>query len=266
MLIQKKSLSQVFLTKPLIIKKIIDVLSINEDETVIEIGSGLGYLTKVISKQCKKVIAIEIDSELIKLAKINIVSSNVFFINEDILKVDLLELFKKETLDCKKIKIIGNLPYSIATKIVLKILNYHDYFSKFVFMLQWEMAERFVALPNTKKYNDLTVKLNFYAETKIEFKLKPNNFIPRPLVNSAIISGKMNKNLPYLQNESNFWLFVKKMFSYKRKILLNNLKYEKKIDKDEWKKQFIDMNWSINKRAEECNWLDFMKLFRLLNK
>ena len=210
MLRPKKKWGQNFLNDPNIARKIISLLGDISHKEVLEIGSGNGALTKLIN--AKKITAVEIDTTLCdSLRKID--NLNLFIINEDILKADLNEIIFD--------KIVGNLPYNISSQIIFKILN-HSNWSKAVFMIQKELADRIVSKEGSKQYGRISVMIQSICNVKKEFNVSPNCFFPKPEVQSTVISlkKKTTKGLDY----KNLHEIVKISFSQRRKKIKNTLK------------------------------------------
>ncbi|ACF06974.1 dimethyladenosine transferase(S-adenosylmethionine-6-N', N'-adenosyl(rRNA)dimethyltransferase) (16S rRNA dimethylase) (high levelkasugamycin resistance protein ksgA) (kasugamycindimethyltransferase) [Metamycoplasma arthritidis] len=249
--IAKKRFGQNFLINKAIQKAIVDVACV-DDENVIEIGPGLGALTDLIKELSKELIAYEIDNDLFKKLLVENQNSNVRFINEDFLNATFDE--KKEWV------VIGNIPYNITSEILFKLIENHSILKKATLMVQDEVANRLVAMPKTKEYSKLTVSVNFVGNVKKHFVVKASNFNPAPKVDSAIITIDFYKSLPY--NLKKVLAFIKQIFAFKRKMLINNLV-------PQWPK--ADVIWAIEQighkqttRAEELSLQEIMKLYEIL--
>lgn len=218
----KKKFGQNFLKDSNIIKKIIDSSEIEKESLIIEIGPGSGYLTKELVKKAK-VIAYEIDEDLKEiLSKEFYNEENIEFIFEDFLQRDIKSDIKKYNYN--KLYVIANLPYYITTPIINKIITEKLEPEKMVIMVQKEVGDRFSAKVGTKEYSSITVFLNYYFDIKKEFVVSKNSFIPKPNVDSMVISLTKKKNQKKVRNEEKFFQLVKNSFKYKRKTLKNNLK------------------------------------------
>lgn len=223
--IPSKKMGQNFLHNSFYQNKIVSASCVDSINDVIEIGPGLGAITKELIKKANHVIAIELDKRLFEYLNNNVIAKNLTLINNDILKVDLKNIIKKHNL--KNIKIVANLPYSISSKIILELLKIEEIKDIYI-LVQKEMAERINARVNTKNYNAFTVLISLYAKIKNLFDISPENFIPPPKVNSSFIHlQRINNNLDF-DSISN-WLKI--CFNQKRKTLVNNLiaKYDKQI-------------------------------------
>jgi 16S rRNA (adenine1518-N6/adenine1519-N6)-dimethyltransferase len=175
---KRKALGQHFLTNSRIRHKIIRSIAPDPDEVIMEIGAGKGALTYALASKAGKVIAIEKDSSLVRLLK-QTSPPNVSILEKDVLDVDFNPLVKG-----KSIKIAGNLPYSISSPILFKILEHKKLFSECHFLLQREVAERLCAKPGSKKYAPLSILYENDFIKKLKFRVPPESFKPPPRVES----------------------------------------------------------------------------------
>jgi len=256
-------LGQNFLINEKIYDDIVRAADLKDDETVLEIGPGLGFLTMKLARQVKKVIAVELDDRLANYLQIGSKAQdieNVEIINEDILKFNLNKLAGQEY------KVVANLPYNITSIFLRQILETDNKPSSLVLMLQKEVAERICALP--PEMSILAVAVQYYGEPKIIRTVKAGNFWPEPEVDSAIIriDIRSNQGKPTLANSKLFFRLVKIGFSAKRKMLKNNLagglKIEAKIIQEILDKLPLDPKI----RAEDLSLSDWHKLFAALAK
>ena len=219
----KKSLGQNFLKDNNIIDKIIQQAQILKDDHVIEIGPGLGALTKRILPIIGKLDAIEYDKDVIPILKETCKGlGEVKIYNQDILKFDLSKVLTNQV---KKSKIIGNLPYNISSPLIFKLLEYSDYIKDMHFMLQKEVVQRMCSRPGQKSYGRLSIMLQYFCQTEELFLVPPTAFTPEPKVDSQIIRLIPYKEKPFIAD--NYTLFsevVKAAFSQRRKTLRNTLK------------------------------------------
>lgn len=228
-----KSLGQNFLIDENIVRKIADIGQIKENDLILEIGPGIGTLTQVISEKAGKVISVEIDKKLIKvLEDIFLDYENVEVIHNDILKTDIKALLKKEGAD--SVKIVANLPYYITTPIIMGFLESDLNIEKMVFLIQKEVGERLCAKPGTKAYGSLSIVAQFYAEMKIEFVVPSHVFIPKPKVDSIVVSFiKRKKAKVFVFNKASYFKIVKASFMNRRKTLINSLTTNTHLNKEE---------------------------------
>jgi 16S rRNA (adenine1518-N6/adenine1519-N6)-dimethyltransferase len=217
-----KSLGQNFLADKNIIDKIISGSLIDSEDLVIEIGPGIGVLTYAAAQVAKKVIAIEIDRQLIPILHDTLSDcDNVEIIHQDILKTDLNELIAQNP-GYANIRIIGNLPYYITTPIVMKVLEDRVQMTSMTIMLQKEVADRINAKPGTKDYGALTLAVQYYCTSNLVTQVPKEVFIPRPNVDSTVIRLDLRAEKPVaLKEEALFFLAVKSGFGQRRKTLSN---------------------------------------------
>ena len=243
----KRSLGQNFLIDKNIINKIINVVDINENNTVIEIGAGYGNLTKyIIERKPKKFFAIEKDKKLsLFLKKKFKLSKNLKVINEDILNI-----IQKNNLG-KNIIVFGNLPYNISTKILasLVMLNkWPPWYDILILMFQKEVADRIIAKTRTKEFGRLAVLSNWRLDIKKHFDISKNCFFPKPKINSTLLSFIPKKiNTFNLKNPKNLEKVTRILFSNRRKMINKNFK---KLFKEKLSR-IKNLNLDLNKRPEE---------------
>ncbi len=234
----KKKYGQNFIIDKNIIKSIINKSEIDEDTLVIEIGPGAGSLTHELGKVSKSVLAYEID-ETVKPILENNIQNNTKIIYDDFLKRNVKEDIKDYTY--KKLYVVANLPYYITTPIIVKLIEDKLDIDKIVVMVQKEVGDRFKAKPNTKEYNSLSIYLNYYFAVEKILDVSKNVFIPKPNVDSIVVSFTKKERLP-LKNEENFFKLIRDAFKQKRKTLKNNLKnYDLNKIKEVLKKHNLDL-------------------------
>ena len=261
-----KSLGQNFLIDSNIIDKIIDGANIGEDDYVLEVGPGIGTLTREISKRAKKVVAVEIDKKLIPILRETLSDlDNVEVINSDILKLNILEVIK-EKMDNKPIKLVANLPYYITTPIVMKFLEENIPVETIVVMVQKEVADRMQANPGTKDYGALSVAVQYYSNPHVVTKVPRTLFIPQPNVESSVICLDVHKKPIYeLRDKDLFFDVVKSSFGKRRKTLLNALSSGSiVVSKEEIKKVLEQSGIEENRRGETLTIDEFAKLSNVL--
>jgi 16S rRNA (adenine1518-N6/adenine1519-N6)-dimethyltransferase len=247
----KKSLSQNFLIDQNIVDKILEAAELAEDDTILEIGPGSGALTKSILEKKASVHAVEIDDGASKILNTYLGQNPLFhLINEDILKADLSFLKPAS-------KVISNLPYHITSPIIAKLAEMPTIFTKIILMVQKEMADRITAKAPSKNRSSFTVFTSYYFTKKSLFTVKPGSFIPKPKVDSVILSLTPKKTLPY-KDPTNFFAFVRKCYSQKRKMISSNIR-------DMGVKEHLEsIGCNKNARAEDLKTESFLQLFDLL--
>ena len=214
----KKKFGQNFLIDDNILNNIVKSAVVDKDTLVIEIGCGAGALTKKIIEYTDMVIGYEIDETLKPV--LDTINAKIIF--DDFLKRNIKEDIKE--YNYKKLYVIANLPYYITTPIINKIINDNLNVDKIVVMVQKEVGDRFSAKPNTKEYNSLTVFINYYFNVNKLFVVSKNVFIPKPNVDSIVISLTKKENKLEVLNEKIFFKLIRDSFTQKRKTLKNNLK------------------------------------------
>ncbi|MBQ6860529.1 MAG: 16S rRNA (adenine(1518)-N(6)/adenine(1519)-N(6))-dimethyltransferase RsmA [Clostridia bacterium] len=251
-----KKLGQNFLINEGIVEDIVYKAEVSKDDLVIEIGPGLGTLTAKLAESAKKVIAVELDDNMIPVLNERFaLYDNVEIIHNDILKTDIESLIKGE----ENVKIVANLPYYITTPIVMKLLEENLNIESITVMVQKEVGERFCSEPNGKEYGAITVSINYYTEPKIVLDVPKDNFMPVPEVDSCVVNLKVRKEHIELKDEKKFFKVVKAAFSQRRKNLGNSLQAVAK-DKNEIKKMLEELDIDINKRAENLSLEDFARI------
>lgn len=221
----KKSLGQNFLTDLGVLDNIVEAAEITKEDNVIEIGPGIGGLTEQLAKAANKVVAFEIDVNLLPVLDETLAPyTNIKIINQDILKANLPKIINEEFDSSKPLKVVANLPYYITTPIVMDLITGGTNFDAIVVMMQKEVAERLQAEPSTKPYGSLSVIVQELNHVEISFVVPKTAFIPQPKVDSAIVkltSRTDNPEEPFDQKA--FISFVRGCFMHQRKTLWNNL-------------------------------------------
>jgi len=224
-----KSLGQNFLTDKNIIDKIIEKSNIGETDLVIEIGPGIGVLTAAAAEAAGKVIAIEIDRNLIPILNETLREyDNIEILNNDVLKTDLREILEQNReihgQKTSGVKILGNLPYYITTPIIMKILEDRVPADSITIMLQKEVADRIKSAPGSRTYGALSVAVQYYCTVAHVVNAPKEIFVPQPKVDSTVIRLDLRKEKPVqLNSEETFFAVVKAGFGQRRKTLLNAL-------------------------------------------
>lgn len=223
-----KSLGQNFLTDKNIIDRIIEGAHIGENDLVIEIGPGIGVITYEASLAARKVIAVEIDRNLIPiLAETLAERDNIEVVNRDILKTDVNALIaeaREKDPAIEKVRIIGNLPYYITTPIIMKLLEEGVCADGITVMMQKEVADRIKAPAGNKTYGALSVAVQYYCEVEGVVNVPKEVFVPQPKVDSAVLNLKIRKEKPVeLMDDQVFFQVVKAGFGQRRKTLNNSL-------------------------------------------
>lgn len=262
-----KSLGQNFLTDKNMIDQIVESSCIGEDDLVIEIGPGIGVLTAEAADYAGRVVAVEIDTNLIPILKETLGAySNVTIVNQDVLKTDLTEIVNKYQ-GSGGVKIIGNLPYYITTPIIMKILEDRVPADSITIMMQKEVADRIKAGPGNKTYGALSVAVQYYC-TVTQVALVPKEvFVPRPKVDSAVLRLDVRDSRPVeLIDEKLFFACIKSGFGQRRKTLLNSLPGVAGLSKDDVKEVLQTANIDPVRRAETLDMGEFASIANIMTE
>ena len=268
-IIANKKLGQNFLIDDEVIDNIIEASKVNKSDLVIEIGPGLGTLTKKLLDNAGKVICIELDTKMINILNERFKFYNNFeVINEDVLKVDLKELIKyNKNNNLVNAKVVANLPYYITTPIIMKLLEDRLDIESITVMVQKEVAERLVDIPGGKNSGAITYAINYYTKPEKIIDVPNTSFIPAPEVNSSVINlNVLNKPSVEVKNEELLFKIIKMAFMQKRKTLLNGLTNGKLASKEEIEKMLLDLQFDLKIRGEKLTLEDFAKMADYVTK
>lgn len=216
-----KKLGQNFLIDESVVRRIVEAAELTSEDTVLEVGPGIGTLTQGLAESKANVVAVELDKRLLPVLDITLEGyDNVRIVNGDILKVDIMQ-----EVGADNFKVCANLPYYITTPIIFALLEKRLPMERLVAMVQKEVAERMAAKPGGKDYGALSVAIQYFTEPEIAFIVPPDSFIPAPAVDSAVIVCKRRQQPPVqVCDEDLFFRVVKAAFSMRRKMLNNALK------------------------------------------
>lgn len=223
-----KSLGQNFLIDDTALQDIVNGANIEENDLVIEIGPGLGSLTKLLLEKARKVICVELDKKMVKILNERFsIYKNLEIINDDVLKINLDELIKLEKendFNIKNIKVVANLPYYITTPIIMKLIENNLDIESITVMIQKEVAERLIAIPASKETGAITYTVYYYCECKKIREVDNTCFIPEPEVTSEVINLKIRKE-PAIKVKDKKVMFniIKSAYMQRRKTLVNSL-------------------------------------------
>lgn len=214
----KKRFGQHFLNDNEILENIINYADLRENDTVWEIGPGMGALTDKLIQNNIRLNLFEIDNDLIPILKTKY-SNKCNIIHQDILRINW-----QQELENKIVKIVSNLPYQISSPFLYKISENYNSFETVVIMLQKEVAKRICSTSGKKDYGVLSLKIQFFFNTEYLFEVPPEKFTPPPEVNSSVIKLTPRKDIKFSYNTKFFWQLVENSFRNRRKTLRNNLK------------------------------------------
>lgn len=258
-----KSLGQNFLIDNQVLSDIVTSAEVNNDDFVIEIGPGVGTLTKELLQVAKKVCAIELDKDLIPILNEELKEfENFELVNKDALKVDFNELIGEE----KSVKLVANLPYYVTTPIITKLITEGYNFKSLTIMIQKEVAERIDAEPNTKEYGALSLLVQYYCDTDLVRKVSPTSFIPRPKVESSVIRlDKLDSPRVQVEDEKLFFKIIRASFNMRRKTLWNALK-SLGLNKDLLENALQECDIDPKRRGETLSIQEFASLSNCIYK
>jgi 16S rRNA (adenine1518-N6/adenine1519-N6)-dimethyltransferase len=231
---RKPKLGQHFLSDEAAARRIVEALGDGSQSTVLEIGPGRGAITRLLARNTRRLIAVELDRVLAAQLRLRFSAyPSVEIIEGDFLKIELHTVFGPKpgslrpglTFAPEPASVVGNLPYYITSDILLHLLEYHRYFSTIVIMVQKEVADRLAATPGSRDYGLLSATAQLYGSIEKLFTLPPAAFTPPPKVHSSVVRIRINPRLEALKvSEGTFIPFLKLCFGQKRKTLWNNLK------------------------------------------
>lgn len=252
-----KGLGQNFLIDTSVLEDIVNSAEIDKEDLVVEIGPGVGNLTRELLKAAKMVCAIEVDMNLIPILKEELKEfTNLQLIHKDVLKMDFSQIINNES----SVKIVANLPYYVTTPIIAKLLNDHYNFKTLTIMIQKEVGERIAAKPDCKEYGALSILVQYYCDVELIRRVGASSFIPKPKVDSIVIKLiKLSKPRVGVKDEKLFFKIVRCAFNMRRKTLWNALKVLK-IPKEHMEEIFDMAEIDPKRRGETLSVEEFGKL------
>lgn len=268
-IVPQKKYGQNFLIDDFALDKIIENADISSEDLIIEIGPGLGNLTKRLCEKAGIVIAIEIDSNMVKILETEYsYLKNLIILNEDIMKVDLKQIISKFS-NMTNVKVVANLPYYITTPIIMKLLEENVGIKLIEVMIQKEVANRLCATPTGREYGAITVAVNYYSKPSYIVTVPSKSFLPAPDVDSAVVLLEVFDKPKVNVDKELFFSIVKASFLQKRKTLLNSLGSAKinGVTKEKLACILEELGIDMNIRAERLSLEDFENIsIKYLNK
>ncbi len=263
----QKKFGQNFLIDPHVLEKIIRAAGVTKEDCVLEIGPGIGTMTQYLAENAGKVVAVEIDRNLIPILSETLAEyDNVTVINEDILKVDIKELADKYN-GGRPIKVVANLPYYITTPIIMGLFESNVPIDNITVMVQKEVADRMKEGPGSKDYGALSLAVQYYALPEIVANVPPNCFIPRPNVGSAVIRLTRHKEAPVrVEDPKLMFKLIRASFNQRRKTLQNGIgnSPELSFTKEQVAAAIEQMGLSPSVRGEALSLEQFARLSDIL--
>lgn len=258
----RKEFGQNFLTDNFVVEDIADNCCTDSSSTILEIGPGIGSLTKELSARYENVVALEIDHGLIPVLKYTLGDCrNVTVINEDVMKADL-EGILSPYFERGKVSVCANLPYYITTPILMKLLESGLPFEYITVMIQSEVADRLCATPGDKNCGAITAVLGYYGAPEKLFTVTADRFIPAPKVDSSVVRIKLHEKKPYVPiDEPTFFRTIRASFEQRRKTLPNSLSSVfSELTKDELTAAIIECGHDPSIRGEKLSVAEFVAL------
>ena len=255
-----KNLGQNFLVEESVVSRIAKAAELTPEDTVLEIGPGIGTLTQALAMTGASVVSVELDKRLIPVLQETVGAyENVRIVQGDILKVDILKVIESTV----PFKVCANLPYYITTPIIMYLLEQKLPLERLVVMVQKEVAERMIAKPGGRDYGAISVAMQYYTEPKIAFIVKAGSFLPAPKVDSAVLVCKRRTVPPVdVPNEKTFFKVVGAAFSVRRKMLTNSLKNMGGLTGEQVKAWLDRADIDGKRRAETLSLEEFAALAR----
>ena len=253
-----KALGQNFIVNPEVCPRIAYESGVDKDMCALEIGPGIGVLTKELAKRAKRVLAVEIDEALPPvLAETLAEFDNVTVLSADVLKIDVLKTAREHFGDTPFV-VCANLPYYITSPILMKLLEEGCGAESITVMVQKEAAQRIAAKPGTRDCGALTAAIHYYSEPEKLFDVGKNSFVPAPKVDSSVIRLKIRKEPPVsVPDEKYFFKVIRSSFGQRRKTLANSVSGGLGLTKDEILCALERCGLSPTARAEELSLEDF---------
>ncbi|SCX79592.1 16S rRNA (adenine1518-N6/adenine1519-N6)-dimethyltransferase [Lachnospiraceae bacterium XPB1003] len=259
----RKKFGQNFLIDASVVEEIIDAAGISEEDTVLEIGPGIGTMTQYLAERAGRVIAVEIDRALIPILEDTLSAyDNVRVINDDILKVDLNRLSEEEN-GGRPIKVVANLPYYITTPIIMALLEKEVPLESITIMVQKEVAERMKTGPGSKDYGALSLAVQYYSEPVIVTEVPPHCFMPRPGVSSMVIRLDRYKEPPVTPKDPDkMFKLIRASFNHRRKTLSNGLSTDPSLglSREKVTEALEKMGLPVDIRGEKLDLAQFAEL------
>lgn len=257
------NLGQNFITDKNLLDKIVELSGVDENDVVVEIGTGAGTLTRAIAEKAKKVYSFEVDRALKPVLDETLSGLD----NVEVIFKDVLKMKDKELIEIvgEKFKVVANIPYYITTALVMRFLEEGVHPSSITVMVQKEVADRFVAKPATEDYGAITMAISLYGDAKIVGQVDKSMFYPVPKVDSSIVRIDVYDKYVGV-NKKNVNKAIKCAFMMRRKTLLNNLTAVYPVQKDEAAKILESLNIDLKARGETLTLDQIIEISDLMSK
>ena len=255
----QKSLGQNFLIDDQVIDNIISASTLDADVPLVEIGPGLGVLTRILALKVPKMWAVELDKNKIEFLQTELKGLPIEIINQDALHLDLKELW-----GAQKGYLVGNLPYYITSPLLMHFLEQPDSLIGMTIMVQKEVAERIIASPGSKAYGILSIAVQISAQVSKVIDVPPSSFWPAPKVTSTVIRLDLRSYMGFKADKREFFRVVKAAFSQRRKTLANSLASGLGLNKKEVIERLLSVGIADGRRAETLSIEEFQVLTKAL--
>lgn len=258
-----KGLGQNFLINPSVCPRMAELSGAGKGVGVIEIGPGIGVLTRELCEISDKVVAVEIDKRLIPVLDETLADfDNIKVINDDVMKLDLKKLIEDE-FEGMKVVVCANLPYYITSPVIMKLLEDKLPVEAITVMVQKEAAQRICAEVGSRESGAVTVSVNYYSKPEMLFTVSSGSFMPAPKVDSAVMRLDVYKEPPIkLDDDKKFFTVVKAAFSQRRKTVLNSISSSLGLEKNVVNGILLDSGVDPRSRAEKLTMEDFAEISR----
>lgn len=263
-----KALGQNFLINPEVCPRMAQSLDADSSTGVLEVGPGIGVLTKELCKVAGSVAAVELDKRLLPVLNETLAEfDNLEIINADVMKIDLNNLIEDKFGKCKSVKVCANLPYYITSPVIMTLLESRLPVDEIVVMVQKEAGERLCAEVGSRLAGAVTAAVNYYADSEILFDVSRDSFMPSPKVDSVVIRLKIRKEQKFaVKDEKKFFTVIKCAFSQRRKTALNSISNTMGISKSTLTDVFNSLGLDLNIRAEKLTMEDFINISEKIQK
>ncbi len=253
----RKSLGQNFLINSHVLERIVDSVGLGPGDRVVEIGSGPGTMTGLLADRAEEVISVEIEGELIDKQKERLCERrNIRFVHADFLDVDLAEF-----AEGRKIVVVGNIPYSATSPIIIRILEQADLVDRAYLLMQKEVADRIASPPGSRRYGRISVAVQYHSAPRTLFKVKPSAFSPRPRVDSALLHLDMYETLPARPvDEKLMFELIKQLFQSRRKMIRSGLRSFGELDLEALDRVERESGIPLSSRPEVLGVADWCRL------
>ena len=257
-----KALGQNFLINPQVCPTMADSLNADGETGVLEIGPGIGVLTKELCRVAGKVVSVELDKRLLPVLDETLGEfDNLEIVNGDVMKLDLKALMEEKFAGCRSVKVCANLPYYITSPVIMTLLESRLPIDEIVVMVQKEAGERLCAQVGTREAGAVTAAVNYYAEGEMLFEVGRESFMPSPKVDSVVIRLKIRREQKYfVKDEKKFFTTVKCAFAQRRKTALNSISNTMGISKVILAGIFEELSLDKNIRSEKLTMEDLINI------